>query len=78
MLIAGPIAVIMLHTDAKSLTGGTKDALVGLGLTETRAALYESEIQNGSVLLGVFVRNEADAIYFEHNWKSNGGAEIYR
>ena len=65
--------------DAKDteITGGVIGALVGSGIPEGRARLYESGVKNGNIVMGVRPRNNEDAKYFEDEWRANKGEEIY-
>ncbi len=78
ILVAGPIVAGLAGAGAGSITGGLLGGLIGLGIPEDRAKLYESGINNGHVVMGVRPRNEEDAEYFENTWRANKGEEIYR
>lgn len=78
LVIAGPIAAALAGAGAGGLTGGVIGALVGWGLPEERAKLYESDLKNGGIVLGVTPRNDDDAKYFETDWKGNKGRNVYR
>ena len=78
LIIAGPLAAGLAGAGAGGITGGLIGALVGSGIPEERAKVYESGIKDGRVVLGVHTRNDEDAEYFEREWKSNKGENIYR
>ncbi|WP_456313320.1 hypothetical protein [Pseudomonas shirazensis] len=78
LIIAGPLAAGLAGAGAGGITGGLIGALVGSGIPEERAKVYESGIKDGHVVLGVHPRNNEDAEYFEQEWKSNRGENIYR
>jgi hypothetical protein len=78
LFIAGPIAVALAGAGAGGLTGGIIGALIGWGIPEERAKLYESDLKNGGIVLGVIPHNNDDAAYFEGEWKSYNGSNIYR
>jgi hypothetical protein len=78
IIIAGPIAAALAGAGAGSLTGGVIGALVGAGIPENRAKLYEEDIRNGGIVMGVNPRSEDDAKYFEQEWKNSKGENIYR
>jgi hypothetical protein len=78
LFIAGPIAVALAGAGAGGLTGGIIGALIGWGIPEERAKLYESDLKNGGIVLGVIPHNNDDAAYFEGEWKSYNGRNIYR
>jgi hypothetical protein len=78
LFIAGPIAVALAGAGAGGLTGGIIGALIGWGIPEERAKLYESDLKSGGIVLGVIPHNDDDAAYFEGEWKSYNGRNIYR
>jgi uncharacterized protein YjbJ (UPF0337 family) len=78
LVIAGPIAAALAGAGAGGLTGGIIGALVGAGIPEDRAKLYDEDIRNGGIVMGVNPRNEEDAQYFEDEWKRSRGENIYR
>lgn len=78
LIVAGPLAAGLAGAGAGGITGGLIGALVGSGIPEERAKIYESGINDGHVVMGVHPRNDDDADYFEQNWKSNRGTNIYR
>ncbi len=78
LVIAGPIAAALAGAGAGGLTGGIIGALIGWDFPEERAKLYESDLKNGGIVLGVNSHNDEDAAYFESRWKSYNGRNIYR
>ena len=60
------------------MTGGLIGALVGSGIPEDRAKLYESGIKQGGILMGVRPRTPEDAEHFEREWRTHRGENIYR
>jgi hypothetical protein len=78
LFIAGPIAVALAGAGAGGLTGGIIGALIGWGIPEERAKLYESDLKNGGIVLGVIPHNDDDAAYFEGEWKGYNGRNVYR
>ena len=78
LVIAGPIALALAGAGAGALTGGVIGTLIGWGIPEERAKLYESDLKSGGIILGVSPHNEADAAYFEAQWKDNSGRDSYR
>lgn len=67
LVVAGPIAAGLAGVGA----GGIIGALVGSGIPEERAKLYESGVKNGNIVMGVHPRNDEDAKFFENNWRDN-------
>lgn len=78
LLVAGPIAAALAGAGAGALTGGLVGALVGWGIPEDRAKEYEKGIREGGIVMGVTPRNDADADYFENEWRNYRGESIYR
>jgi len=78
LVIAGPIAAVLAGVGAGGLTGGIIGALIGWGIPEEHAKLYESDLKDGGIVLGVSPRNDDDAAYFEGEWKGYNGRNIYR
>jgi hypothetical protein len=64
-----------------ALTGGTIGALlgglIGYGIPEERARMYERGIRDGGIVMGVTPRSRQDAEYFEREWATCGGEQIY-
>lgn len=78
LVIAGPVAAALAGAGAGGLTGGLIGALIGWGLPEERAILYEADLKDGGIVLGVSAHNDEDAAYFESTWKGYHGRNIYR
>jgi hypothetical protein len=78
LIVAGPIVAGLTGAGAGGITGGLIGGLIGAGIPEDRAKLYESGVKNGRIVMGVHPRNEEDASFFENDWRTNKGDEIYR
>ncbi|MBC7607263.1 MAG: hypothetical protein H7199_09970 [Burkholderiales bacterium] len=78
VIIAGPLAAGLAGAGAVGIAGGLIGALVGSGIPEDHAKIYESGIKYGHVVMGVRPHNDEVATYLEDNWKSNRGKEVYR
>src|SRR5687767_15995393 len=78
LIALGPVAAGLAGAGAGGVTGGLLGALVGSGIPEERARLYESGIKEGGILMGVKPRTPEDADYFEREWRSYRGENIYR
>lgn len=75
LTIVGPLAAAFAGAGAGGLTGGLVGAFVGAGIPEDRAAVYESGLKEGGILIGVNPRTDEDAEYLENEWKQNHRAE---
>ena len=79
------LPIIAMGTLAAALTGaatgGTLGALIGgligYGIPEDRARLYDRGVREGGIVMGVNPRSPQDAEYFEREWTSCGGEQIY-
>jgi hypothetical protein len=78
LIVAGPIVAGLAGAGAGGITGGLIGGLIGAGIPEERAKLYDSGVKNGRIVMGVHPRNEEDANFFENDWRTNKGEEIYR
>lgn len=78
LLVAGPIAAGLAGAGAGGATGGIIGALVGAGIPEERVKHYEKGLKEGGIVMGVTPRSDEDAEYFEREWKSYRGEEVYR
>ncbi|HEX8291089.1 MAG TPA: hypothetical protein VF570_05010 [Pyrinomonadaceae bacterium] len=78
LLVAGPIAAGLAGAGAGGATGGLIGALVGAGIPEERVKHYEKGIEEGGIVMGVTPRSDEDAEYFEREWKTHRGEEVYR
>jgi hypothetical protein len=78
LIVAGPIVAGLAGAGAGTITGGLVGALIGAGIPEDRAKLYETGVKDGRIIIGVHPRNEEDAELFENDWRTNKGENIYR
>lgn len=78
LVIAGPLAAGLAGLGAGGAAGGLIGGLIGAGIPEERAKLYESDVKNGGIVMGVKPRNDEDAAYLENEWRSSRGENIYR
>ena len=78
LIVAGPLAAALAGAGAGGATGGLIGALVGAGIPEERVKDYEKGIKEGGIVMGVNPRSDEDADYFENEWKTYRGEQIYR
>lgn len=78
LVIAGPLAGALAGAATAGATGTLIGALVGAGMSEERAVIYRTAIEEGGVVLAVHPRNEDDADLLEERWDDAGGDEIFR
>ncbi len=77
IVIAGPIIAGLAGAGAGGIAGGMIGALIGVGIPEEKAKIYESGIKSGNILIGVHPKNGEDASFFIKNWRDNRAIEIY-
>ena len=78
LIVAGPIAAALAGAGAGGAIGGLAGALIGWGIPEEHAKTYEKGIAEGGTVIGVTPREDADADYFENEWRNYKGEHIYR
>ena len=77
LVIAGPLAGALAGGAAGAAAGGLVGTLVGAGIPEEQAKVFEKDLKEGSIGLGVKPKHEQDATYFESEWR-NTGQHVYR
>jgi hypothetical protein len=78
LVVAGPLAAALAGAGAGGVTGGLLGALVGTGMTEERARIYQTAIEEGGMVLSVAPRSPEEADWLESTWKECGAEDIYR
>ena len=58
--VAGPIAAALAGLGAGGATGGLIGLLLGAGIPEHRAKVYESGVRGGGILLGVEAKSSEE------------------
>ena len=76
LVLAGPLVTGLAGAGAGGIAGGLIGALVGSGIPEEHAKLYESDIKNGGIVMGVTPRSSEDSTYFQNEWKKYNGQNI--
>lgn len=78
LLVAGPLVAALAGAGAGGLTGGLIGALVGHGIPEEKAKEYDKGIRDGNIMMGVNARSDEDAEYFENEFRTHRGENVYR
>jgi len=78
IIAMGPLAAALTGVGAGGALGAIVGALVGSGIPEERARIYENGIKEGGIVMGVTPRSDEDAEYFEREWRNARGEQIYR
>jgi len=76
LIAAGPLMAALAGAGVGGVIGGVAGALIGLGIPEYEAALYEDRISNGGVLLAVHVDNAEWEDKAREIMKRTGAEEI--
>lgn len=76
LIVAGPIAAALAGAGAGGATGSLIGALVGSGIPEYRAKVYETGLKGGGILLGVHAYAEADVQMVERIFEDAGAEQI--
>jgi hypothetical protein len=78
LVVAGPIVAGLFGAGAGGAAGTLAGALIGWGIPEDRAKVYETGIKNGGTVLGVTPRSAEDSAYFSNEWRDKyRGEDIY-
>ncbi|HKX30085.1 MAG TPA: hypothetical protein VJ302_20520 [Blastocatellia bacterium] len=65
LVIAGPLAAALAGAGAGAATGGLIGLLVGAGIPEHRAKVYDTGLRQGGILVGVESKSDQDADQIE-------------
>jgi hypothetical protein len=77
LIAMGPIAAALTGGAVGAAGGGLLGALIGYGIPEEQAKRYEGGIRAGNIVMGVSPRTDEDAAYFENEWRTYRGEDIY-
>lgn len=75
IVVAGPLAAGLAGAGAGGVTGGIIGALIGFGIPEDKAKIYEQDIKNGNIVIGVHLRSD-DVSDLEDYWHNDKTEEI--
>ncbi|HEV2802304.1 MAG TPA: CsbD family protein [Pyrinomonadaceae bacterium] len=78
LVVAGPLAAALAGAGAGGATGGLIGALIGSGIPEDRAKVYDEGVRSGGIVMGVNARSDEDAEYFENEFRTHRGENVYR
>ena len=78
LIAMGPLAAALAGGATGAVGGGLLGALIGAGIPEDRAKLYESGVREGNIVMGFEPRSAEDADYFDREWRTYKGEQIYR
>jgi len=76
MIAAGPIMAALSGAALGGALGGIGGALIGLGIPEYEARMYESKIQAGNTLISVHTHTRDEADRVKEIFAATGGENI--
>ena len=74
--VAGPLAGALVGSGAGGAAGSLLGALVGAGIPEDHAKVYEDDVKDGGMMLGVHPRDE-DRDYVRDRYTEYGADNVY-
>ena len=78
LVVAGPLAAALAGAGAGGVTGGLIGAMVGAGMTEERARIYKTAIEEGGIVMTVTPHSVEDAEWIEESLEDAGADEVFR
>jgi hypothetical protein len=78
IVLAGPVAAGLAGLGAGAAAGGVLGTLIGAGIPEEHAKVYQTDIEDGGIVVGVKPRSADDVPYFQREWAGYRGASINR
>ena len=76
LVIAGPIAAALAGAGAGAATGGLVGVLVGAGIPEHRAKVYDADVREGGILVGVEAGSDKDVQELEGLMEDIGARHV--
>ena len=77
IIAMGAMAAALTGAGPGGALGAIIGGLVGAGIPEDRARMYDRGIREGGIVMGVNPRAPQDAEYFEREWTSCGAEQVY-
>jgi hypothetical protein len=75
-IAAGPILAALSGAAAGAAVGGVTGALIGLGMPEYEAKLYEGKIRDGNILFSVTVENAEERKVAREMFERHGATDV--
>jgi hypothetical protein len=75
--VAGPIAGALAGAGAGGAAGTLVGALVGAGIPEEHAEMYQKDVEDGGMVLGVNPRTDEDYDYVRGRYDEYGASNVY-
>lgn len=78
LIVAGPLAAAIAGAGAGGVAGGLLGALIGTGMSEEKASIYRTAIEEGGIVMTVTPHSAEDAEWIADSWKDCGAEDVYR
>ena len=75
--VAGPLAGALAGAGAGGAGGSLLGALVGAGIPEDQAKVYENDVKDGGIVMGVHPKNDDDRTYLNDRYREYGAENVY-
>ena len=75
--VAGPLAGALAGAGAGGAAGSLLGALVGAGIPEDQAKVYERDLDDGGIVMGVHPRNDDDRDFLDTHYREYGADNVY-
>ncbi|OZC03188.1 hypothetical protein [Rubricoccus marinus] len=75
--VAGPLAGALAGAGAGGAAGSLLGALVGAGIPEDQAKIYENDVKDGGMMLGVHPRTDEDRDYVQTRYNEYNADNVY-
>jgi hypothetical protein len=78
LVVAGPLAAAVAGAGAGGVAGGLLGALIGTGMSEEKASVYRTAIEEGGIVMTVTPHSADDAEWIADAWDDCGAEDVYR
>jgi hypothetical protein len=78
LVLSGPLSAALAGTEADGAAAGVLGGLVGWGLPQEQARVYEAGLHDGAIVMGLQPRSLEDADHLARRWQEVGGEDLYR
>lgn len=78
LIAAGPIMAALSGAAIGATIGGVTGALIGLGIPEYEAKMFEGKVRDGNILLAAHCETEDQLTCAEDLFKHNNATDIHR
>jgi hypothetical protein len=78
LIAAGPIMAALSGAAVGATVAGVAGALIGMGIPEYEAKMYEGKVRDGNILLAVHCENNDQLKRVEDLYKANKATDIHR